>query len=123
MGPGNRADWAVRCAAGTHAFESGGVRRLEEIVGRRLQKGQGQQQATMVQTLATVIATDQGDANCDLSTFAVARPCYAADLQAATADESTNLVIGPAPRINNAEYSSSTTYVEHPRPSLLPSLF
>ena len=105
MGPGNRADWAVMCPTGSYALDSGNIN------GRRLQ-GPQRQQPAMTQTLVTFEATDQGDTQCELSTFAVRRPCYAVDLRSVTTAASTTAIrIGPVPRINEAEFATSTTYL------------
>lgn len=79
MGPGNRADWLVRCPAGSYELFSNQIRR------RKLQGGKGKGggvglvgggvgNAAMTQLLATVVATEGGDTQCDLPTFAVNRP-------------------------------------------------
>ena len=97
MGPGSRADWLVRCPAGTHSFITNGRRRLNlerdgglgdaapgadgAIAGRRLQKGGGAE--TIAQMLATIIAEDVGDTACSLGTFSHTPPCYLIDLTGA----------------------------------------
>ena len=123
MGPGSRADWLVRCPAGTHSFITNGRRRLsEETVENRAHrnlqgKGAGLGADTIAQMLATVVASDVGDTTCDLGSFSVARPCYLVDLSgtigasAPTVSSTTTISLGPAPQISGAEFSSSTTYL------------
>ena len=109
---GNRADWLVRCPAGTFALETG------DDTGRRLQgqgqgggmAGKGNGNAGITQTLATVTATEQGDTACDLPVFTVKRPCYLADLRAATPTMTTGITLGPVPNINGNEFATATTY-------------
>ena len=113
MGPGSRADWLVRCPAGTHSFVTNGRRRLE---GRRLQKGGGAQ--TIAQMLATVVATDQGDTACSLGVFSVPRPCYLADLSGVTGAPTPTITrtfaleFGPVPTLNGAQFSDANTYLD-----------
>lgn len=58
MGPGNRADWLVRCPQGTF-----------ELVGEHTLGAD-----PFVQKIAIIEATDQGDANCDMPVFNINRP-------------------------------------------------
>lgn len=76
MAPGNRADWVVRCPAGSHAFVSNGG--LEGgFNGINTNPGLNKNMAIVI---ATVVAVDQGEQSCDLGSFSVPRPCYLADL-------------------------------------------
>eukprot|EP00966_Prymnesium_polylepis_P235325 5442836-Prymnesium_polylepis.1 len=72
MSTGQRADWVVRCPPGTHPFVS---EPTNQTTGWMWQ-----------QQLASVVATDQNEAPCELPTFVINRPCYLADLTAATPD-------------------------------------
>ena len=111
MAAGNRADWLVRCPAGTHTWETAAAAN-----GRRLQKGGGgmagggKGNGAITQTLATVTATDQGDTACDLPVFTVNRPCYLVDLTSATPRSTTAITLGPVPQINGNQFATSTTY-------------
>ena len=122
MGPGNRADWVVRCPAGTYMWTSAGRRRRLQggkgaggkgggAAGNALGGG-GAGNAAISQTLATVVATDGATAEiaCDLPVFSVNRPCYLADLRTATVDQTIAIGLGPVPRINGNEWATSTTY-------------
>ncbi|KAL1519183.1 hypothetical protein AB1Y20_003443 [Prymnesium parvum] len=117
MGPGNRADWIVRCPAGSYSLFSNQIRR-RKLQGPRPAKGPGggglagggAGNAPFTQLLATVVVTDQGDSQCTLPTFEVNRPCYLVDLRSATASQTVNFRLGPAPTINGASFVSSTTY-------------
>jgi FtsP/CotA-like multicopper oxidase with cupredoxin domain len=115
MGPGNRADWLVRCPEGTHTWALNNGRR------RRLQRGPpakgdgmaggGAGNEELVQDLGTVVATASGEAECELPTFQINRPCYLVDLTGTTPAQTVSLNLGPVPNINDASYVSSTTYV------------
>ena len=61
MGPGNRADWAVSCPAGTHTLSTGARRRRLQGPGGKMQGG-GAGNAQLAQTLATLSVADNGDA-------------------------------------------------------------
>ncbi|KAL1503729.1 hypothetical protein AB1Y20_012200 [Prymnesium parvum] len=99
MVPGNRADWIVRCPAGTHELSSA------DIGG-----GKGGGGVAFTQLLATVEATDQGDAECSLPTFSIKRPCFLVDLRNAAVQQTVTFDLGPAPQINGVTFESKTTY-------------
>ncbi len=122
MGPGNRADWVVRCPAGTHAFVSNGLPDSEAAFnGNALEDGSAGV-ATVAQLLATVSAVDEGDdASCSLDTFAAARPCYLVDLTGTQggafvpAPEQSTIIQqgggrGHGPGINGLPFQSSTSF-------------
>ena len=90
MGPGNRADWLVRCQPGKHRLITqayvpfGGD--VLQLVGDVKLYGLGNHYAREAQNLVTLVATVDGSApatpSCEvLPTFEVARPCYLVDLQ------------------------------------------
>ena len=64
MGPGNRADWAVSCPAGTHTLSTGARRR--RLQGGGKMQGGGAGNAQLTQTLATLAVVDNGDAQTPL---------------------------------------------------------
>jgi hypothetical protein len=72
MGPGNRADWAVSCPAGTHTLSTGARRRRLQGGGGGGGGGGGNMQgggpgnAQLTQTLATLAVVDNGDAQTPL---------------------------------------------------------
>lgn len=107
MAPGNRADWLVRCPAGTYTWSVGAAG------GRRLQKGGGGGPGNepMSQDLATVQVTADGDTQCSLPTFEVNRPCYLVDLKGTAADQTQSIRMGPVPNINDVSFTSETTYL------------
>ena len=80
MGPGNRADWLVRCPAGSHSLVSNGLLNPGYDGPTNAARGLARQLSMVI---ATVVATVSGEAPCDLGTFSVARPCYLADLTGA----------------------------------------
>ena len=114
--PGARCDIAVRCST------TGSVDLVANTRRRRLQPGGGggggggggrgggmNVQATGTALTLTITGTDGGQA--DLPSFVVNRPCYVADSQSATADETSTINLIPF-TINNVEFASSTTYVD-----------
>ena len=130
MGPGNRADIAIYCPAGTHTFESGVVngrrRRLQEhaeeveqkVEGRRLGKQDGGGMAggaagneEIAQTLITIVANDYGNAvPSEPTSTSVTRPCYLVNLVAETSSSTTAITLGPAPSINGNSFATASTY-------------
>ena len=127
MGPGNRADIAIFCPAGTHTFESGVVngrrrqRRLEEapqVEGRRLGKTDGGAMAgggvgneEIAQTLITIVANDVGNAvPSEPTSTSVTRPCYLVSLLDAAPTSTTAIGLGPAPSINGNSFATYNTY-------------
>ena len=87
MAAGNRADWLVRCPAGTHQFAMNvtTVLSMDEMMGRRsLHPGHSHgptRDPRELWPVATVVAVDEGVAAVDVPTFAPRRPCYLADLR------------------------------------------
>ena len=123
MGPGNRADIAIFCPAGTHTFESGVVngRRLQEqtgtdgpqVEGRRLGKmaGGAAGDEELAQTLLTITANDVGNAvPSEPTSTSVTRPCYLVDLTSTAASSTTAIDLGPAPSINGNTFATYNTY-------------
>ena len=130
MGPGNRADIAVWCPAGTHTFGSGinRRRRLEEqpqarepmepaVEGRRLGEGGGGMAGggagneEITQTLITIVANDVGNAEpSEPASTSVARPCYLVSLVNAASSSTTAISLGPAPSINGNSFATASTY-------------
>ena len=117
MGPGNRADWLVNCPAGVHTFATT-ARRRRQLQGPGKGGGGGGGMAGggagntgIAQSLATVVATDQGlAAPCTLPTFQVNRPCYLTDLTSATPSATHTIALAPVPQINGQAFVDSTTY-------------
>merc|ERR1740139_216501 len=113
MGPGNRADWAVSCPAGTHTLSTGARRRRLQGPGGKMQGG-GAGNAQLAQTLATLSVADNGDAPTTLTAGSwsggISKPCHLVDVYAQTKLTTTALSLGPAPQINGNRYADSTTY-------------
>ncbi|KAL1511739.1 hypothetical protein AB1Y20_005027 [Prymnesium parvum] len=99
MGPGNRADWLVRCPIGTYDFKDQSTR-------RRLAPNQ----VPFISLMGTIKVTDEGFTPCDLPTFEVNRPCYLVDLRDSAPNTTVDFTMGPTPYINGAKFESATTY-------------
>ena len=103
----------VRCPAGSFELFSNQVRRRRRMQGKAKgggMAGGGAGNAAFTSLLATVVATDSGDSQCDLPTFSVNRPCYLVDLRSAAAAQTVAFNLGPPPTINGVSYVSSTSY-------------
>ena len=114
MGPGNRADWLVRCPVGTFELGSNNIRRQLQAKGKGggagNMAGGGAGNAAFTTTLASVVVTDQGAVQCDPPTFNVNRPCYLVDLTGTAASQTITFDLGPAPTINGVSFTSHDTY-------------
>lgn len=108
MAPGNRADWLVSCPAGTFTWASNARRRLQGKGGGMAGGGAGN--AGLAQLLATVVVTDTGETACEPPVFAINRPCYLADLRAATPSQTSAINLGPVPNLNGNAFTTPTTY-------------
>ncbi|KAL1520610.1 hypothetical protein AB1Y20_022184 [Prymnesium parvum] len=102
LGPGNRADWLIRCPVGSFTILAAARR-------RRLQVGNSPEMDTHI---AYIEATDEGDVPCDLPTFEVNRPCYLVDLRGAVPDKTISFQLGPTPNINGETFHSATHFMD-----------
>ncbi|KAL1520688.1 hypothetical protein AB1Y20_022257 [Prymnesium parvum] len=98
VGPGNRADWLVRCPPGNY----------ELTAVRKAGGGSGEQVSP---TIATLTATNRGDVRCNLPKFSVKRPCALVDLQDVVPDQTLSIQLGPDTFINGEHYAGPTAYI------------